>query len=330
MLALIFDGELKLQEVPPPKPQAGEALIRVRLAGICQTDINITRGYKSFHGVLGHEFVGEVVAAPTADWVGQRVVGEINLGCGHCARCRQGLDHHCSQRRVLGIQDKDGCLAEFITLPVANLHPVPGNVPDAFAVFTEPLAAALEILEQTHLAPDSRVLIVGDGKLGLLISLALRLSGCDLHLVGRHPRKMDPIGARGVHLHLAEGFAEKDFDVVVEATGSPAGWQTALAAVRPRGQVVVKSTYRDTLAFNPAELVVPEITVVGSRCGPFPPALRLLARRLVNPKKLISRVYPLVQAREACHYAAQRGVLKVLVEMPPYDSKVSELSSPAQ
>jgi alcohol dehydrogenase len=322
VLALTFDGELKLQEVPPPHPRAGEALIRVRLAGICQTDINITRGYADFHGILGHEFVGEVVAAPAGQWVGQRVVGEINIGCGHCERCRQGLSRHCSARRVLGLRDKAGCLAEFITLPMANLHPVPANVPDAFAVFTEPLAAALEILAQTHIGPDSRVLIIGDGKLGLLIALVLRLNGCDLHLLGRHPSKMAPIAARGVHTHLAEDFSAKDFDVVVEATGSPAGWQTALAAVRPQGLVVVKSTYHGGLDFNPAALVVPEITVIGSRCGPFPPALRLLSRRLINPKKLISRIYPLAQVREACQYAAQGGVLKVLVEMPPSESGV--------
>jgi len=322
LLALTFDREVKLQEVPPPQPEAGEALIRVRLAGICQTDIHLTRGYADFHGILGHEFVGEVVSAPGNEWVGRRVVGEINLGCGQCDRCGRGLSRHCASRRVLGIRDKDGCLAEYITLPVANLHPVPTNVPDAFAVFTEPLAAALEIMEQAHIRPGSRVLIMGDGKLGLLIALVLRLSGCDLHLVGRHPRKMDFAAARGVQTHLVEGFAEKEFDMVVEATGSPAGWQAALAAVRPRGIIVYKSTFRDTSDFVPAAMVVPEITVVGSRCGPFLPALRLLARRLINPKKLISRVYPLAQAREALEFAAQQGVLKVLVEMPPNADEV--------
>lgn len=329
MLALTFDGELLVRDLPRPRPLAGEALIRVRLAGICQTDVNITRGYADFRGVLGHEFVGEVVTAPAAEWVGRRVVGEINLGCGHCPWCRQGLSRHCGERRVLGIRNKDGCLAEFITLPLANLHTVPGNVPDAFAVFTEPLAAALEIPSQVHLRPDSRVVILGDGKLGLLTALVLRLSGCDLHLVGRHPRKMDPIAARGVKVHLAGEFAAQDFDVVIEATGSPAGWQAAVAAVRPRGVIVVKSTFPGALEFNPAALVVPEVTVVGSRCGPFPPALRLLARRLINPKKLISRVYPLAQAREACDHAAQRGVLKVLVEMPPHEPDVSLVSRPA-
>ena len=209
MLALTFDRELKLQDLPQPQPEAGEALIRVRLAGICQTDINITRGYADYQGILGHEFVGEVVSAPTPDWLGRRVVGEINLSCGHCDRCRQGLSRHCQARRVLGIRDHAGCLAEYVTLPLANLHPVPPNVPDAFAVFAEPLAAALEIQEQIHLRPDSRVLIIGDGKLGLLIALVLRLSGCDLHLVGRHPHKLDPIAARGVKTHTAAGVRRK-------------------------------------------------------------------------------------------------------------------------
>ncbi|HAY22057.1 MAG TPA: alcohol dehydrogenase [Desulfobacterales bacterium] len=320
MLALTFDGTVKLQEVPRPQPRTGEVLIRVRLTGICQTDINITRGYKGFHGILGHEFVGEVVEARTSAWLGQRVVGEINIACGTCDRCRRGLPRHCARRRVLGIWEKDGALAEFITLPEANLHPVPANVPDALAVFTEPLAAALEILEQTPIGPDFRVLIIGDGKLGLLISLVLRLNGCELHLVGHHPEKMDFMEARGVQVHVAEGFGEKEFDVVIEASGSPAGWRMAIETVRPHGIIIAKSTYHDAFDFNPAALVVPEITVVGSRCGPFPPALRLLARRLINPKKLISRVYPLVQAEEALRYATRRGVLKVLVEMPQYES----------
>jgi threonine dehydrogenase-like Zn-dependent dehydrogenase len=329
VLALTFDGELKMLELPPPQPEVGEALIRVRLAGICQTDIHLTQGYAAFRGIFGHEFVGEVVAAPTAEFVGQRVVGEINISCGHCDRCRHGLSHHCANRRVLGIRDKNGCLAQYLTLPVANMHVVPANVPDAFAVFTEPLAAALEIPEQVHLRPDSRVLIIGDGKLGLLIALVLRLTGCDLHLAGRHPQKMALVASRGVTTHLIAGFTENEFDVVVEATGSPAGWQAAMNAVRPRGVIVVKSTYHGSVDLDPTTLVVPEITVVGSRCGPFPPALRLLARRLINPKKLISRIYPLAEALEAMEYASQRGVLKVLVEMPPNADGVSVLSRPA-
>ncbi len=324
----MFDGRLHLADIPVPQPGPGEALLRVRLAGICGTDLHISRGYADFHGVLGHEFVAEVVAAPAPEWLGRRVVGEINLPCQNCRWCRAGLPRHCAERRVLGLRGKDGCLAEFITLPLANLHVVPDRLPDAFAVFTEPLAAALEIQEQVHLCPSSRVLIIGDGRLGLLIALVLRLLGCELHLVGRHARHLDFIGARGVQGHPADGFALDGFDVVIEATGRPAGWQTALAAVRPRGTIVLKSTYPGPGEVNPTNLVVPEVTVVGSRCGPLAPALRLLARRLINPKKLIDRIYPLAQAREAMEYAAQPGVLKVLVEMPTDESDVSVVSGP--
>jgi len=315
MQALYFDAEARLVQVPRPEPGEGEALIRVILAGICQTDVYLTRGYKAFRGILGHEFVGRVEAAADPTWLGQRVVGEINIGCGHCGLCRQGLSRHCRDRRVLGIQDWDGALAEYLVLPLANLHPVPERLPDALAVFTEPVAAALEVLEQVHIRPDSRVLVLGDGKLGLLLALCLRLTGCDLHLAGRHAKKLDLVASRGVTTHWAEHFTADGFDVVVEATGSLAGWQTAVAAVRPRGTIILKSTYPGAMEYNPSDLVVREVTVAGSRCGPFAPALRLLSRRLVNPRRLISRVYPLSRAVEALDFAGQQGVLKVLVEM---------------
>ena len=326
MQALIFDGQVHLAELPQPTLAPGEALIRVRLAGICGTDLAVVRGYADFQGVMGHEFVGEVVAAPDPQWLGQRVVGEINIPCGQCSQCRRGLARHCRQRQVIGLRHRDGCLAEYLALPLANLHRVPDNVPDAFAVFTEPLAAALEIPAQVQIRPDSRVLIIGDGRLGLLIALVLRLWGCDLHLVGRHPRHLNYLEARGVQVHLAEGFDQDDFDLVVEASGHPSGWQTALAAVRPRGTIVLKSTYPGAGTVNPSQLVVSEVTVLGSRCGPFPAALRLLARRLINPKKLISRIYPLAQAPAALAYAAQKGVLKVLVEMPTHGTDLSLVS----
>lgn len=315
MQALRFDGRLRLTEVARPQPQTGEALIRVRIVGLCQTDVEITRGYKQFSGILGHEFVGQVEAAPDPSWIGQRVVGELNIGCGQCGRCQRGQQKHCRNRTVLGIFGRDGSLAEYLTLPLANLHPVPDKIPDAVAVFTEPLAAVLEIMEQVPVRPDSRVLVVGDGKLGLLCALVLRLIGCELHLVGRHPEKMSLVALLGITTHQSETFAEDDFDLVIEASGAPSGWQTAVAAVRPQGTIVLKSTYHQDFAFNPSALVVPEVTVVGSRCGPFAPALRLLAQGLVNPWPLISRVFPLAQAVEAFDYAQQKGVLKVLIEV---------------
>ncbi|MFP3867191.1 MAG: MDR/zinc-dependent alcohol dehydrogenase-like family protein [Desulfobacteraceae bacterium] len=326
MQALRFDGQLRLVQVPRPQPPAGEALIRVGLVGLCQTDVEITRGYKNFQGILGHEFVGWVEAAPDPDWVGRRVVGEINIGCGRCPRCQRGQPKHCQYRTVLGISGRDGALAEYLTLPLANLHRVPDSVPDEVAVFTEPLAAALEILVQAPISPPARVLIIGDGKLGLLSALVLGLTGCELHLAGRHPEKMALVAALGVIIHEGDHFAGEqgwqsgrislpDFDVVVECSGSPSGWHAALAAVRPQGTIVAKSTYQQALEFNPTLLVVPEVTVIGSRCGPFAPALRLLACGLVDPRPLISRVFPLAQAPEALDYAQQPGVLKVLVEV---------------
>lgn len=323
MLGLYFDGRPQLRELPRPRPEPGEALIRVRLAGICGTDLAILRGYRQFRGVLGHEFVGQVVAAPDPAWVGRRVVGDINVGCGSCPACCQGRPHHCSRRRVLGIYGKDGCLAEYLTLPLANLYEVPPHVPDAFAVFAEPLAAALEVLEQVHLRPTAKVLIVGDGRLGLLLLLVLRLHSCDLHLVGHHPHKLDYARARGAKVYLDGEALPADFDVVIEASGSPSGWQTALRAVRPEGTIVLKSTGPETVALATAALVVPEIRVVGSRCGPIAPALRLLSRRLLNPKKLISRIFPLAEAEAALAAAASREAIKILVEMPVHETEVS-------
>lgn len=323
MQGLYFDGAPRLRELPIPQPQPGEALIRVRLAGICGTDLAILRGYRQFRGVLGHEFVGRVVEAADPTWLGKRVVGDINLGCGTCPLCRQGQPHHCPQRRVLGIHEKDGCLAEYLTLPLANLYEVPPNVPDAFAVFTEPLAAALQVLEQVHLRPTAKVLIVGDGRLGLLLVLVLRLHGCELHLVGHHPHKLDFARARGARVYQEGETLPTDFEVVIEASGSPGGWRTAVQAVRPGGTIVLKSTGPETVALATAALVVPEIRVVGSRCGPMAPALRLLGRRLLNPKKLISRIFPLAEAEAALAAAATGTAIKVLVEMPVDESEIS-------
>ena len=317
MKAVVFDGEaLKVVDRSVPRRGADEALIRVRLAGICNTDIEITRGYFGFRGVLGHEFVGEVVEAEDPDWVGRRVVGEINLACGECEYCRRGLERHCPNRTVLGILGKDGCFAEYVTLPLRNLHTVPEGVEDEEAAFTEPLAAALEILQQVHVDPDSPVLVVGDGKLAQLVVRVLVLTGAQVHIVGRHPAKLRLAERVGATVVASEAVGSASYDLVVEASGSPSGWQTAIQAVRPRGTLVLKSTYAEVPRINLATVVVNEVNVVGSRCGPFRPALRLLADKRVTVRELISATYPLERAAEAFEQAKAPGVLKVLLKPP--------------
>ncbi len=317
MLALRFDGDLELADLPRPVPAEGEALIRVRLAGICNTDLEIVRGYFGFRGVLGHEFVGEVAGAPgKPEWVGRRVVGEINLACGECEFCRAGLARHCPNRRVLGILGKEGCFAEFVTLPVENLHPVPSSVPDRAAVFTEPLAATLEILEQVHVEPASLVAVVGDGKLALLIVQILRLTGCRLRILGKYERKLALAAQWGaVPIEHSDEWWGR-FDVVVEASGSPDGFETALQLVRPRGTIVLKSTYAAKPVVDTSRIVVDEVQLIGSRCGQFEPALRLLEAGLVETEPLISGEYPLARGLEAFAKAQEPGVLKVLLTNP--------------
>jgi threonine dehydrogenase-like Zn-dependent dehydrogenase len=309
MLALYFDGTPAIKEVPRPEPGPGEVLVRVHLAGICRTDLEVLKGYHGFTGVMGHEFVGEVAAPEDSPWLGQRVVGEINLGCGACDLCRRGLAGHCRQRRVLGLKDCDGAFAQYLTLPAANLHAVPSLVPDVLAVFTEPLAAALRVLETVPVSPAARVLVVGDGPLGLQVSWVLALSGADVHLAGHHPEHLALARPRGVETFLAADLPPGDYDLVVEASGSPTGLELGLTRVRPRGTVVMKSTYVD-----PAVLVVPEVSLVGCRCGPFAGALRLLRDGLVDPRPLIHRTFPLSQGLEALAWAQRPGVLKVLLD----------------
>jgi len=303
------------EDYPRPVPPPGEALVRVRLAGICNTDLEIVRGYMGFRGVLGHEFVGTVEEAEDRSLIGQRVVGEINAYCGECPTCQAGRPTHCPHRTTLGIWGRDGAFAEYLTLPVRNLHTVPDAISDEEAVFTEPLAAALEILEQVHLRPTDRVVVLGDGKLGLLVAQVLALMGCDLLAVGRHREKLAILARRGIPTVLeseAEGLAA---DVVVECTGRPEGFAAARRILRPRGTLVLKSTYHGRVEADLTGLVVDEITLVGSRCGPFPPALRMLERGLVDVRSLISAVYPLAQGVEAFARAAEPGVLKVLLRV---------------
>jgi threonine dehydrogenase-like Zn-dependent dehydrogenase len=317
MKALVFDGKITLQEIPTPDLAMGEALIKVLMAGICKTDAEITAGYMDFRGVPGHEFVGFVETSPDPELQAARVVGEINAGCGTCSLCRKGMERHCPHRTVLGILGRNGAMAEYITLPVRNLLVVPDGLSNVQAVFTEPLAAALEILEQVHVQPDHHVLVIGDGKLGLLVSMVLRLTGCNLLLVGKHPEKMEILARTGGTAILLEDLQSREdrFDVVVEASGNPSGWELALTRVKPRGTIVLKSTYHQALDFNPSPLVIDEVTVVGSRCGRFGPALRIMEQGLLDPTPLVSAVYPFDKAEEAFERSMEKGVLKVLLQM---------------
>lgn len=311
MKALRFFGAPEVVDVDVPEPAEHEALIRVRRAGICSTDLEIVRGYMGFEGTLGHELVGEVVGANERGWVGARVTGEINLACGACERCLRGLGRHCATRTVMGILGKDGCFAEYLTLPLRNLHRVPDGLSDALAVFAEPLAAAYEILEQLHIAPTDRVAILGDGKLGSLIAMVLLQTGAEVVVIGRHAHKLERLAPLGIRTALAGDDLAGDFDVVVEATGSAAGFERARALLRPRGTLVLKSTYHGKLELDAAPLVIDEITVVGSRCGPFAPALRALSGGRVDPTPLIEDSFALADGVRALEKAAERGVRKV-------------------
>ena len=316
MRALYFDGDLQLRsDLSMPSSPPGEALIRTRLAGICNTDLELVRGYMGFRGVLGHEFVGEVVTADGAqEWVGRRVVGEINANCRQCPTCLRGDPTHCPHRTTLGIDRRDGVLADYFSLPLHLLYAVPDSVPDEQAVFVEPLAAAVEITDRLHVRPTDRVIVLGDGKLGQLIAQVLQLTGCNLLVLGRHRQKLDLLAGRGIATRLSsENEVEPGADVVIEATGSASGFEVARRLVRPRGHLVLKSTFHGDVTLDLSRVVVDEISLVGSRCGPFAPALRLLAQRLVEVESLISDRFSLDDGLAAFERAVAPGVLKVLV-----------------
>lgn len=314
MKALFLEGDrARVRDHPEPRPEPGHAIVRVRLAGVCNTDLELVKGYMGFRGVLGHEFVGEVQDAPDA-WRGRRVVGEINFACGRCEWCARGLARHCPSRTVMGIQGADGALAEWVRVPLANLHAVPDAVPDERAVFAEPLAAAFEILEQVPVEPGTRCLVLGDGKLGLLAAQVLHAAGARPLVVGHHPRKLAILERRGIETLLERDWRPAPFPVVVEATGSAGGFAAAVAATEPRGTLVLKSTVAEHPDVDLAPLVIHEIQVVGSRCGPFPPALRALERGDVEVASLVTERVPLARADEALALAARPDALKVLVE----------------
>lgn len=318
MKAVVFNEELKLvNDYEKPTPKKGEALIKITIAGICNTDFEITKGYMGYKGILGHEFVGVVEEINDEDksLLGKRVVGEINCGCGNCEWCHQGLERHCPNRQTLGIWQKDGCFAEYLAMPLDTLIEIPDNVTDEQAVFVEPLAAGVEILEQVHVQPIQKVVVLGDGKLGLTTALALNASNIDVLLIGKHQSKLDIAKKQGVNAKLlSELDIKKEYDFVVEATGSISGFETALNLTKPRGTLVLKSTVAASKEFNLAPIVIDEIRVQGSRCGRFAPALRLLSKEKIDFSPLITGIYHIDQAIEAFEKNKEQNSLKVLIK----------------
>ena len=303
-----------LENIPIPIPGRGEALIRVLLAGICSTDLEIMRGYYPFSGIPGHEFVGEVVSSPDdPSWVGMRVVGEINIACWECETCKSGLTRHCEHRKTLGVHDWNGAFAEYLILPIINLHHVPDHVSDEAAVFVEPLAAAHEILEQTSLEPTDHVLVIGAGRLGQLVAAVIVGTGCDLDVLVRHTKQRELLAKLNIHTVTQDELDSTKYNLIVDASGSADGFSLAIKYIHPRGRIVLKSTYRGNVDVNFSKLVVDEVTLIGSRCGSFEPALSLLAEGKVDPRTLIEAICPLEQGIKALELAGAPGILKVLV-----------------
>jgi alcohol dehydrogenase len=314
MIAVHLRAEdVSLKRVPRPRRPDGHALLRLRLGGICNTDIELLRGYYGFAGTPGHEFVAEVVECDEPGWVGKRVTGEINLACGRCEWCARGLGRHCPARTVLGIVKHPGAFREYFTLPVGNLYEIPARVTDEQAVFTEPLAAACEILDQVKIPRGAAVGVLGDGKLGLLIACVLAAHGAEVFLYGRHREKMAIAESAGVHTAFSNKLPRAAYDYTVDATGSADGLMSAVGMTRPRGTLVLKSTVHGAVKLDAAPVIVNEITLVGSRCGRFEPALQLIRRGKLPLDRMISDEFPLSEAPHAFRRAQEKGVLKVLL-----------------
>ncbi len=321
MRALVFNDKLELkQDFKKPTPKQNEALIKVKLVGICNTDYEITKGYMGYNGILGHEFVGivEEINGDNKSLLGKRVVGEINLGCKNCEYCAKGLERHCPNRQTLGIYNKDGCFADYVTLPLSNLLEVNEKINNETAIFVEPLAAALEILEQLHIKPYEKVCVLGDGKLGLITALALNASNIDVTLIGKHQNKLDIAKEQNVKTMLLDNLSKennKSFDIVVEATGRLSGFETSINLVKPRGVLVLKSTIATGKELNLAPIVIDEITVLGSRCGQFASALRLMEKDIIDFSKLVSSKLSFNDAIIGFEKNKEQDTIKILLEM---------------
>ena len=315
MRAVIFDGEVRVTEIPEPRPAEGEALIRVLTAGICTTDLEIIKGYMGFRGVLGHEFVGVVEECANPHLKGKRVVGEINCVCHKCEYCQLEMPHHCRNRSVLGILNRDGAFAEYLTLPEENLHLVPGSIRDDVAVFAEPVAAAFRITEQAAVDKDDRIIVLGDGKLGQLCAQVLWLYSKRLVCVGKHPWKLELLKNLHIATALADDPIEPGADIVVEATGSYDGLVRALQLVRPEGTIILKTTAAQSIALDLSLPVVNEVRIIGSRCGPFRPALEALALGNIEVRPLVTETYEIRDAVHALERAGADDVIKVLLHI---------------
>lgn len=317
MRALVFGQSLSFQpRHPDPVDADGDTLLRVRQAGICATDLEITRRYMGYRGVLGHEFVADVVASPDRELVGQRVAGEINIVCGRCDLCLSGLSSHCRARSVLGILNHDGAFADYVRLPAMNLHVLPKSIDDDQAVFIEPLAAAFQVLKQIKLDGRKWVTVLGDGRLGLLVAQVLRNAGCPVRVIGKHPDKLAMCEKWQIRSRPLDDITPRhDQDVVIDCTGSASGFELAMQIVRPRGTIVLKSTFAAGKPLNLAPLVIDEINVIGSRCGPFREAIRALAEKQIDVASLITRRMKIEQGVEAMELAGRPGVLKVILTM---------------
>ncbi len=317
MRALVFNRRLQIRDdYPVPDPGEDEALIRITHAGICKTDVEITRGYMGFQGVPGHEFVGMVEQCRDGQLVGKRVVGEINAGCEKCPRCRSRMQNHCPDRTVLGILNRDGVFAEYAVLPAGNLHVIPDSLSDLEAVFVEPLAAGFEILEQVSIRSSDRACVLGDGKLGLLAAQAIATTGSSVTLVGKHEEKLSVLEGTGIKTIVVNNFSGRDFDLVIDCTGSPSGTDSALQIVKPKGTVILKTTIAQRGPVDLNHLVINEISLIGSRCGPFPAAIDAIRAGQVKIEPLISRVFPLEEGLEAFRYAEGENAIKVILKIP--------------